>query len=308
MTAHGDVPSARTAFQAQAVDFLDHAQLRAAIENAFPGAAAPRARAEFAKLATLTEREREVLEHAARACTRRSPPSSASARAPSRSTRRASWRSSACATSPSSCASPSARATTPALIEFFGEVRPRPRPGHDQLARDRLRPEGRPVAAREPPDLSRSRAGSSTTRRRFSSQETRQGRRSASPAFPQGPDGRGHHQPARDHHRLGPPDRRADRERDRVAGPAHRGAVRRAEGSGRREPGARAHRPRDRPVLQRHQDRLAARQRARRRARASAASSPSARSTPGSPGTSPATAPTSPTSRTPRARCSSTST
>jgi RNA polymerase sigma factor (sigma-70 family) len=70
MTAHGDVPSARTAFQAQAVDFLekpfDHAQLRAAIENAFSREQLRLARAaEFAKLATLTEREREVLEHAA---------------------------------------------------------------------------------------------------------------------------------------------------------------------------------------------------------------------------------------------------
>jgi RNA polymerase sigma factor (sigma-70 family) len=70
MTAHGDVPSARTAFQAQAVDFLekpfDHAQLRAAIENAFSRERLRLARAaEFAKLATLTEREREVLEHAA---------------------------------------------------------------------------------------------------------------------------------------------------------------------------------------------------------------------------------------------------
>ena len=53
--------------------------------------------------------------------------------------------------------------------------------------------------------------------------------------------------------------------------------------AGRREPGARAHRPGARSVLLRHQDRVAARQRARARARApSAASSPSAPSTPGS--------------------------
>jgi FixJ family two-component response regulator len=70
MTAHGDVPSARTAFQAQAVDFLekpfDHAQLRTAIENAFSREQLRLARAaELAKLATLTGREREVLEHAA---------------------------------------------------------------------------------------------------------------------------------------------------------------------------------------------------------------------------------------------------
>ena len=70
MTAHGDVPSARTAFQAQAVDFLekpfDHAQLRVAIGNAFSMEQLRLARAaEVAKLATLTDREREVLEHAA---------------------------------------------------------------------------------------------------------------------------------------------------------------------------------------------------------------------------------------------------
>jgi FixJ family two-component response regulator len=69
MTAHGDVPSARTAFQAQAIDFLekpfDHAQLRAAIDTALSreGARLGR-RGDAARLATLTEREREVLEHA----------------------------------------------------------------------------------------------------------------------------------------------------------------------------------------------------------------------------------------------------
>ena len=71
ITAHGDVPSARTAFQAQAVDFLekpfDHAQLRAAIDAAFSREGARLARAgDRAKLATLTEREREVLEQVAR--------------------------------------------------------------------------------------------------------------------------------------------------------------------------------------------------------------------------------------------------
>ena len=39
MTAHGDVPSARTAFQAQAIDFLEkpfqHAQLLEALKSAF---------------------------------------------------------------------------------------------------------------------------------------------------------------------------------------------------------------------------------------------------------------------------------
>jgi FixJ family two-component response regulator len=70
ITAHGDVPTARTAFQAAAVDFLekpfDHAQLRAAIESAFAmeGQRAQRS-AQAAKLAGLTAREREVLEQAA---------------------------------------------------------------------------------------------------------------------------------------------------------------------------------------------------------------------------------------------------
>jgi FixJ family two-component response regulator len=71
ITAHGDVPTARTAFQASAVDFLekpfDHAQLRAAIESAFSmeGRRLQRS-AEAAKLAVLTARERDVLEQAAK--------------------------------------------------------------------------------------------------------------------------------------------------------------------------------------------------------------------------------------------------
>jgi RNA polymerase sigma factor (sigma-70 family) len=70
ITAHGDVPSARTAFRAEAVDFLekpfDDAQLRAAIERAF--ALEERRlerRVDTEKLARLTPREREVLERAA---------------------------------------------------------------------------------------------------------------------------------------------------------------------------------------------------------------------------------------------------
>ena len=70
ITAHGDVATARAAFQAAAVDFLekpfDHAQLRGAIESAFSkeGRRLQRS-AEAAKLAVLTAREREVLEQAA---------------------------------------------------------------------------------------------------------------------------------------------------------------------------------------------------------------------------------------------------
>jgi RNA polymerase sigma factor (sigma-70 family) len=75
ITAHGDVPAARAAFRAQAVDFIEkpfeEAQLRAAIEAAF---SLERRRADDAdrrrelerKLARLTSREREILAHAAK--------------------------------------------------------------------------------------------------------------------------------------------------------------------------------------------------------------------------------------------------
>lgn len=71
ITAHGDVPTARSAFQANAVDFLekpfDQAQLRAAIESAFSMEARRLQRAaEAARLAALTPRERDVLEEAAK--------------------------------------------------------------------------------------------------------------------------------------------------------------------------------------------------------------------------------------------------
>ncbi|MFL6564542.1 MAG: response regulator transcription factor [Burkholderiales bacterium] len=75
ITAHGDVPAARAAFQAQAVDFIEkpfeESQLTTAIEAAF---ALERRRADDAdrrreferKLARLTSREREILDHAAK--------------------------------------------------------------------------------------------------------------------------------------------------------------------------------------------------------------------------------------------------
>jgi len=75
ITAHGDVPAARAAFQAQAVDFIEkpfeESQLRAAIEAAFALARrrandADRRRQLERKLARLTSREREILEHAAK--------------------------------------------------------------------------------------------------------------------------------------------------------------------------------------------------------------------------------------------------
>ncbi len=74
ISAHGDVPTARAAFQAQAVDFLekpfDDAQLRAAIDTAF---AIEQRRIEHAddlrddaeRLTKLTAREREVMDQAA---------------------------------------------------------------------------------------------------------------------------------------------------------------------------------------------------------------------------------------------------
>ena len=70
ITAHGDVASARTAFRAEAVDFIEkpfeHGQVRAAIGNAFSRESLRLARErEGARLAALTPREREVLELAA---------------------------------------------------------------------------------------------------------------------------------------------------------------------------------------------------------------------------------------------------
>lgn len=71
ITAHGDVPTARAAFQANAVDFLekpfDQAHLRSAIERSFSreGRRLQRS-AEAARLSTLTARERDVLEQAAK--------------------------------------------------------------------------------------------------------------------------------------------------------------------------------------------------------------------------------------------------
>ena len=73
ITAHGDVPAARTAFRAQAVDFIEKpfgdAQLRSAIETAFALETerlngVDLRHADAARLERLTQREREVLEHA----------------------------------------------------------------------------------------------------------------------------------------------------------------------------------------------------------------------------------------------------
>jgi len=75
ITAHGDVPTARAAFRAQAVDFIEkpfeEIQLRQAIDTAFALErrridAAEMRQADAARLSRLTPREREVLEHSAR--------------------------------------------------------------------------------------------------------------------------------------------------------------------------------------------------------------------------------------------------
>lgn len=75
ITAHGDVPAARAAFRGQAIDFIEKpfedADLRQALENAFAMERrhideTKTRRADADKLARLTSREREVLEHAAR--------------------------------------------------------------------------------------------------------------------------------------------------------------------------------------------------------------------------------------------------
>ncbi len=71
ITAHGDVPAARAAFHAEAVDFLEkpfeHEQLQAAIRHAFSRESLRlRRAADAARLAHLTAREREVLAATAR--------------------------------------------------------------------------------------------------------------------------------------------------------------------------------------------------------------------------------------------------
>ena len=151
------------------------------------------------------------------------------------------------------------------------ELPPRHRPGHDLDPRDRVRRSaraGRDRAAGVHPDLSGARAGSSTIRRRSGRPWSRPCATALAKAGVERQRHRRHrhHQPARDHDRLGPRDRQADPQRHRLAGPPHR---RRLRGAARRRP--RSRRSRTRPgccsiPISRHQDRLAARQR-RRRAR-----------------------------------------
>ena len=102
MTGHGDVPIAVEALKAGAADFLekpfDDTQLLAAVspriaasQRIHDEAAAVAAIA--ARIATLTPREREVLQLWWQVCrTRRSPTTSAPARAPLKCIARGSWR------------------------------------------------------------------------------------------------------------------------------------------------------------------------------------------------------------------------
>ena len=108
------------------------------------------------------------------------------------------------------------------------------------------------------------------------------------------------HQPARDRGRLGPGHRRARPSRTRLAGPAHGGALRPAEGGG-----ARGHWCASAPGSSSTRTSRARRSSGSWRTSRRRAGRRSGRSTPGSSSSSPAA--TSPTTRTPRGRCCSTS-
>ena len=144
-----------------------------------------------------------------------------------------------------------------------------PGPGHVQLARHRVPPQRAhrgDGAAGVPPDLPAARLGGAR-RRGDLGHAARHRARGAGARRPAGGRHRRHrhHQPARDHGAVEPPQRPAHPPRHRLAGPPHRAAVRaaaRARGHGR--PGAAQHRAGDRPLLQRHQDPLAAGPRERR--------------------------------------------
>ena len=98
-----------------------------------------------------------------------------------------------------------------------------------------------------------------------------------------------HHQPARDHRRLGPPHRRAVPPRDRLAGHPHRRHRQAARARRPRRPDPLAHRPAAGLVLLRRQAALDPRERRRRPGRRRGRRTrSSARWTPGCSGTSPA--------------------
>ena len=153
-------------------------------------------------------------------------------------------------------------------------VRLGPRPGHDQFARDRVRPRRRDPrvgAPGIPADLSAAGLGRARPDRDLGDPVGRAARSAGQGAHRRARHrGDRHHEPARDDRAVGARDRAPDRQRDRLAGPPHRADVRRAARGGAGADVRREDRPRARRVLLRHQGALAARPR-RRRARARAA-------------------------------------
>ena len=170
------------------------------------------------------------------------------------------------------------------------EGRSRPRPGNHELARHRLRPgRARPrhSHSKNSARSSRSRAGWSTTPLEIWRTQRDVAARALAAAGACGAGDIGgdrHHQPARDDRALGPRTGRPVRQRDRVAGPTHRGRdVTLCDRHGHEPLFARAHRARARRLLLGHQARVAARQRRRRpRARRARRARVRHRSTPGS--------------------------
>ena len=145
---------------------------------------------------------------------------------------------------------------------------PRPRPRHDQRASDRLRRRRRrpfaratrarsqlPAAGLGGAGRARDLDGAARDGRRSIAQQRRRHRRRGRHRY---------HRPARDHHRVGQSHVAAHRAGDRVAGPAHREALRRAARRWSRGAGAPQDGPRARSLLLGDQDPLAPRHRARR--------------------------------------------
>ena len=117
----------------------------------------------------------------------------------------------------------------------------RHRPGHDLVPRHRLRHEAEAAGLR--PEgiqavLSRSPAGWSMTRKKSGHRclATCKAALSKAKAKAAGHRGHRHHQPARDRGGLGPQDRQAHPQGHRLAGPAHGGNLRGAEGRRAIEP------------------------------------------------------------------------
>ena len=157
-----------------------------------------------------------------------------------------------------------------ASFELPHAFRPRPRSGHDQLARGRLRPERRRAwhgPAGVPADLSRSPAGSSTIRTEIWATQSGVMHEALREGGHHRPRRRGHrhHEPARDDASSGSARRGVpSRERDRLAGPENRARLRRAARRRPRGVDHREDRPRPRPLFLRHEAEVAARPRAGR--------------------------------------------